>query len=458
MSIFNQYINLVRQEFKSAMQKREESIRWQFEEIQKLNNELINTRRQLTKTNQQLNFINQELEERLVRDNLTGLIGRYQYWSQMQRVITDFPHKFGLFFFLDLDNFKLINDNYGHGVGDRFLIEFAERLNKIPIDNSLKIRISGDEFALFIYGLNSVDDQYITDTWELIDSHLSAEPIQFDALSLPVAYSAGVAVYNQDTDQINELIEYADYAMYRAKRRGKNQLYQFDRQEYENESLRNQTQALDYLINNRKLCPVFEPVMKPEDEMIFGYMVDFACEDSYFEDFGQVKRTARQLGRFQSLQRLVAELCSLKQFPNIDDSITLFIPQMGQDICDVCGMESAVLVIDSENEISGQNSDLTETAVRLSLTGAHDLGNNDLLLLAGCPEFVIIPKEFADDIGRDDEKRKILLRIIDYSDTQDTQVIVQGIQSTRQYEVMKSLGADLLCGSIVEKIMESNKS
>lgn len=200
-----------------------EMTRLQFEKIQVLNNELINTRRQLEKTMAQTNRLNQDLNNRLVKDPLTGLLSRYQYRTEIEQVIVEHPGKQGIFAFIDIDDFKKVNDQYGHAAGDRYLIEFSNRLNNIKNDRLLKMRIAGDEFGLFFYGLNQREGHNFERCWQQIKSALLFEPIVVNNRPLPLTISAGMAVYGSDTKQIYELIEYADVAMYQAKKAGKNQ-------------------------------------------------------------------------------------------------------------------------------------------------------------------------------------------------------------------------------------------
>lgn len=141
-STFNECVNSMREQFKMDVQLREDSARYRFEEIQKLNSEMINVRRKLEKANIEKDMANKELQGRLIKDALTGLIGRYQYWGEIDLVIKRNPGKYGVCSFIDIDNFKSINDIYGHAAGDAYLIEFARRLNEINIPNTLKIRIS----------------------------------------------------------------------------------------------------------------------------------------------------------------------------------------------------------------------------------------------------------------------------------------------------------------------------
>ncbi len=211
-----------------------ESSRFQFEEIQLLNNELVNTKRKLEKSNAQLNVLNKELNNRLVKDPLTGLVSRYQYRSEIEYQISQHQDKLGVFMFIDMDDFKKINDTYGHQIGDDYLIEFANRLKNMPLPNSVKLRIAGDEFGVFIYGLNSVENSDLESYWELIKHYIIDQPLVIDHNSLVFSLSCGMAIYGQDTDEIYEIIEYADFAMYHAKKTGKNRYAKFDLKEYEN--------------------------------------------------------------------------------------------------------------------------------------------------------------------------------------------------------------------------------
>ena len=122
-------------------------VQMNFEQIQMLNNKILNTERALQKERLKLEMLNKELNNRLVKDALTGLVSRYQYRAEIEQCIASAPDKNGVFVFIDIDDFKRVNDTYGHAVGDKYLIEFARRLESIPIENSVKMRISGDEFG-----------------------------------------------------------------------------------------------------------------------------------------------------------------------------------------------------------------------------------------------------------------------------------------------------------------------
>jgi len=201
-----------------------------YDNIQKLNNQLINETREKEQLNKRLNRANALLNDRLVKDPLTKLISRYQYRDEITLKLEQDPNKKGIFIFIDIDNFKLINDKFGHSVGDQYLVEFSKRLKQL-YNNHLVMRISGDEFGVFVYPAN--------------ESHLQAEDLklQLESITHPIilkqplnlSFSAGIAKYPNDTEAIHLLIDYADFAIYQAKRKNKT-LHFFNHSEFENRS------------------------------------------------------------------------------------------------------------------------------------------------------------------------------------------------------------------------------
>lgn len=232
--IIHRFMDVIKNFEINLFTENERTIQFQFEEIQKLNNNILNTQRQLKKANSDLNILNTKLHNRLVEDALTGLVSRYQYRDEIQLTINNSPNKYGIFTFIDIDNFKSINDTYGHRAGDEFLIEFANRLKNVSFDNPICIRIAGDEFGLYLHGYEFVHENHIVEIWEELQRKILSKPIDVGSEKLDVFFSAGMAIYNKDTNDIFQVIEYADFAMYQAKKSGKNNYRQFHKDEYKN--------------------------------------------------------------------------------------------------------------------------------------------------------------------------------------------------------------------------------
>ena len=127
--------------------------------------------------------------------------------------------------FIDLDGFKLINDTYGHDIGDALLIEISIRMKKALRKGSSIARIGGDEFVAVLTDLTVVSD------CDLILERLlkaASEPIDIDKTVLNISASIGVTYYPQDNVNADQLMRHADQAMYIAKESGKNRYHIFD--------------------------------------------------------------------------------------------------------------------------------------------------------------------------------------------------------------------------------------
>ncbi|MGB8954001.1 MAG: EAL domain-containing protein [Tumebacillaceae bacterium] len=159
-------------------------------------------------------------------DILTDLPNRMMFEEQLQKEIEQARvegQKLAVMF-MDLDRFKMINDTFGHGIGDRLLQAVAERLNSCVQRDHAFARISGDEFTLILPNIAEAEDaihvaQHILDTLE--------RPFMLEGNELFITTSIGISLYPCDGLDIESLVKNADTAMYRAKEQGRNnyQLY-----------------------------------------------------------------------------------------------------------------------------------------------------------------------------------------------------------------------------------------
>lgn len=228
--LITQFMHIMRTASDEPSNDNQLLIRSQFEQVQKLNNELLNAQRQLKKLNVLLKQSNETLNNRLVKDHLTGLVSRYQYKDEINSMIHAHPDKYGVFAFIDIDDFKVVNDTYGHSVGDQYLIAFSQKLKSLPFENMICMRIAGDEFGIYIHPFD-IDNNHVGIIWKEIQK-LIKDPISIDTLDLPIYCSVGTAIYNKDTSNVFELIDFADFAMYQAKESGKYSFRQFNQEDY----------------------------------------------------------------------------------------------------------------------------------------------------------------------------------------------------------------------------------
>jgi diguanylate cyclase (GGDEF)-like protein/PAS domain S-box-containing protein len=155
------------------------------------------------------------------RDALTGLYNRHRFQHELQRMLTDASRSGGegALLFFDLDEFKVINDNFGHRAGDALLIRVASEISALVRRNEVLTRLGGDEFALLVPNASQDDATRLA---ERVVRAVAAIPFRFEGQNLRLTSSLGIALYPAHATDMDELVAHADAAMYQAKHAGKN--------------------------------------------------------------------------------------------------------------------------------------------------------------------------------------------------------------------------------------------
>lgn len=170
--------------------------------------------------------------------------------------------------FLDLDGFKPINDQLGHGAGDKVLIEVANRIKQSLREEDTVSRHGGDEFALLLTGLHSVEE--ISQTLTRIHQAI-AEPYMVNGQTVKVGASTGVSVFPLDDADADTLIRHADQAMYQAKLTGKNRFQLFDAsQDQLLLDHHNQLHELEAAFAEQQFCLHYQPKINLKTGQVTG--------------------------------------------------------------------------------------------------------------------------------------------------------------------------------------------
>jgi diguanylate cyclase (GGDEF)-like protein len=162
-----------------------------------------------------------ELRERSLHDPLTGLANRSLFFDRVAHAIARVarqPDALIAVLYVDLDNFKTVNDTLGHARGDRLLVLVGERLLTAVRGSDTVARLGGDEFALLLEDLTSADAALVVAERAL---SLLAKPFELHGQSVSVGASIGIALRSKGGLSADALINEADVAMYEAKRSGK---------------------------------------------------------------------------------------------------------------------------------------------------------------------------------------------------------------------------------------------
>lgn len=195
------------------------------------------------------------------KDTLTGLPNRNLLDHTIETAIAHAKRTKSQFavMFIDLDRFKDINDTLGHTVGDKLLVEMANRIAHTVRECDSVVRFGGDEFV-------AISDCFeLIETIDLIASRIIdaiSKPVKLGDIELYITASMGIACYPQNGQNSIALLKHADTAMYQAKRAGKNQFQPYDQQSAKKQNRRlNLVNLLHQAINNDELSLVYQPVV-----------------------------------------------------------------------------------------------------------------------------------------------------------------------------------------------------
>ena len=263
--------------------------------------------------------VQDELFRRAYFDELTGLPMR----RVIERHVNDLLHEddtepFALAF-LDVDNFKHINDYYGHAIGDALLVEVARRLGLDLRESDMLSRISGDEFLLLLNPIRS--QQEVAEYIQYLLQRLRA-PFFVDGSEVFASASIGVSLYPEHGGSYDALRQNADIAMYRVKNEGKGAAVFFD-VSMEREALARMEleQSLRLAILDKRFCCAFQPKVDIRTREIKGIeaLVRLRNDEGVLQAPGTFINLAVELGLIDELTHLVlAEI--MKSIDLINDT------------------------------------------------------------------------------------------------------------------------------------------
>jgi diguanylate cyclase (GGDEF)-like protein/PAS domain S-box-containing protein len=415
-------------------------------------------------------------EERIAflahHDPLTGLPNRLTLTLHLEHAIEQAKRdqcRIGLMF-IDLDNFKRINDTLGHHIGDLLLCEVARRIRGAVRESDIVARIGGDEFVLVLERCQlPVDAASVAQ--KIID-HL-AEPYRFESLELHTTPSIGIGIYPDDGEDIDTLMKNADAAMYHAKGLGRNN-YQFYAQEMNaaaSERLRLESRLRQAMATSDDFSLHYQPQIDLATGNVIGFEALTRWKDPELgsvppgvfipvaEEIGLIQyigtwvlHTACQQARLWMDQGLAFGRISVNVSPQQFRQPRF--PALVQTILSETGLPASALELEITEGTLMETADaavsilnqLKEVGVSLAIDD-FGTGYSSLAYLKRFPiDRLKIDRSFVLDIETDPSDAAIAIAIIALAHSIGVTVVAEGVETAGQRDFLNRYGCDLVQG------------
>ena len=404
-------------------------------------------------------------------DTLTGLPNRTSFQNQFEGALLHAERhgRHVALLFLDLDQFKLINDAAGHPAGDELLKQVALRLKETIRDEDIVARLGGDEFTVLLDDIQSVEDAGLVA--EKILQQL-AKPFRLTHAELVATASVGISLYPDDGNDASTLLKNADTAMYRAKEKGRNN-YQFFTSEMNTRALERLSLegALRTALKRNEFLLHYQPQVDMQSGKIIGLeaLVRWQHPEQGLIPPGVFIPVAEDSGLIVQLgEWVLKEACTQHSrwmnegLPPVSISVNLsgrqFVRQdllgMVQRIITDTGIEPRYLELElTESTIMEHVNDTIETLLALRKLGVHlsidDFGTG-YSSMAYLKRFTIdklkIDQSFVRDLAIDSDDAAIVTATIAMAHALKLTVIAEGVETEQQLQFLKDNGCEQMQG------------
>lgn len=446
---------------------------------------LNHTKQTLAIQNKELQTSNEAIrknEERLhylaYYDGLTELPNRKMILERLHLLVNLSENEKSTFFivFIDLDNFKKINDTMGHLYGDDYLRFTAKRLKELVHEDDLLGRLGGDEFALIIQRNIKEDAAY--NYVESLRNEV-CDKIKTSCSEFKVSASFGISVYPQDGKDPIELLNSADTSMYKAKELGRNNI-QFFRPDMKEEIL-NKIRMESLLLQayeNEEFFIEYQPQFNAEDHRIRGFEALIRWDSPHYGRVAPMSfiPLAEEMGliigigqwvlltachKFKELdKRFDQNLCisvNVSAVQMRDKNFVAIVKNVLEETCmNPKQLELEItesLFIDNIEETIAMLNEIKSLNVRISLDD-FGTGFSSLSYLRRLPiDTLKIDKSFIDDLSDKDSSIRIVGDIISLGHNLDAHIVAEGIENSTQLDYLKNHNCDCIQGFMFGKPM-----
>ena len=415
------------------------------------------------------------IEQLAYHDGLTGLYNRVAFMKYAYKIFHDASvgaSKHAIFF-IDLDNFKNINDTLGHDYGDLLLKDVSDRMLSCIASDDILARNGGDEFLILKNRFDTVDD---LENFASQLVNVVHHPFILNDETAVVSMSVGIAVFPNNGLTVSELIKNADIAMYNAKNSGKNSYRFFDSYMEDDVNRKNDlADILSHVIDKNEIYLQYQPQVNVESGQVTGYEALMRIESELvgFISPAEFIPIAEETGIINILgEWALIEACNFNQvliksgFGPLRVSVNVSTTQLKDDhlidiiksIPEKTGMDLKHLEIEITESVLmnsfEHNLKLINQMKELGCSIALDdfgTGYSSFNYLTQIPiDTLKIDKSFIDGICSNEKDRCIADSIIDLAHKMDISVVAEGVEDNEQLQILQNQFCDTLQGYLLQ--------
>ena len=413
----------------------------------------------------------QHITHLATHDALTGLPNRTLLQDRIQQVIAHDRRQRArtALLFIDLDQFKTINDSLGHDMGDQLLKEAASRLVSCVRTEDTVARQGGDEFIVLLPSIDLAQDAGVVAA-KLLDT--LNQPFEINDKQMHIGASIGIAVFPDDGADVDSLMKNSDIAMYHAKESGRN-IYQFFTESMNRQAMERQSLGADlrHALARGELLLNYQPIVDARSgelasmEVLLRWshsergmvpparFIPLAEQTGLIVPIGEwVLRTAcAQLKSWQAQGYAVPRLAiniSARQFRQQDflEGVLQILHETGVDARLIELEITEGVLIDDAEEVKVTLNRLSELGVQIALDD-FGTGYSSLSYLKRFPiDTLKIDRSFVMDIARDRDDAAIVTAIIAMAHSLGMNVVAEGVEDAAQLAFLREKKCDYLQG------------
>jgi diguanylate cyclase (GGDEF)-like protein len=413
-------------------------------------------------------------------DSLTGLPNRHYFHKHLQSEMDNAGARGaqGALIYVDLDNFKRVNDTAGHGHGDELLRVVAQRLGACCRGEDMVARLGGDEFAVV------VRDASDPDTVRLIAERILvsvAQPIRVGSREHVISASVGITLFPGDGQTLETVLKHADIAMYRGKEAGRNRAVFFEPEMNERMESRVALESgLQRALHDELFQLFFQPIVSIGDARLAGAeaLLRWPGAPGHAPGPAQFIPAAEQTGLIVgigewALDRACAQLrdwrgkglalpyvsvnVSPRQLaePDFTDKLAAILRRHHLRPLDLL-LEITEGVFAEGDQARSALGRIAEIGVRLAIDD-FGTGYSSLSYLRSFPIHTVkIDRVFVKDVPQDDSARRLLDTIVAMGHGLGKRVIAEGVENSAQLEYLRRVGCDAMQGYHVARPMAAD--